>query len=145
MLLIPRFSRRESELMRSFTHQQTIAQSLHSSFSRLLIVGAQHSLAHSKTERMYVLHICSCVVYKRAPEVNIGKSSRNFPHADGTLMVKLRSQPPPAPIVSCYQGNKTNQWHPVFYLGRINIRYKVSHQLYEKYRCICYSGYRVWF
>ena len=103
MLLIPSFSRRESELMRSFRctlHiHRTIARSLHSSFSRSLTLGAQHAL-YNKTGRMYMLYIYSCVVYKRTCEVDIGKSSRNLPHAHRTLVITLRSQPPPAPIVS---------------------------------------------
>ena len=75
----------------------------------MFILGAQHSR----------------VVYERVCEVNIGTRSRNLPHADQTLMITLRSQPPPAPIV--FPGNKINQQHLVFYLAQIIIRYKVSH------------------
>ena len=73
MLLIPSFFlSRESELMWSY----------------------------NKTVRIYVLYICPRVMYERAREVNIGKSSRNLPHADRILVITLKSQPPPAPIVS---------------------------------------------
>ena len=63
-------------------------------------MGAQHSLAYNKTVPIYVLYICPRVMYERAREVNIGKSSRNLPHADQILVITLKSQPPPAPIVS---------------------------------------------
>ena len=82
MLLIPSFSRRESELMWSFKRtlhiHRTIAQSLHSNFSMPLILGAQHSLAHNKTGWIYVLYVCPRVVHKRA-HVSIGKSSKTCP------------------------------------------------------------------
>ena len=82
MLFRPSFSRRESELMWSFRctlHiHQTIAWSLWSSFRRSLKLGTQHSLAY-KTGQIHVLYICQRVMYKRACEVNIGKSSWNFP------------------------------------------------------------------
>ena len=62
MLLIPSFLRRESELMWSFKHtlhvHRIIARSLRCSLSRLLTLGAQHSLAYNKTVRIYVLYIC---------------------------------------------------------------------------------------
>ena len=104
MLLIPSFLRRESELMWSFRHtlhvHQIIARPLHCSLSRLLTSGAQHSVAYNKTVRIYVLYICPRVMYERAREVNIGKSSQNLPHTDRILVITLKSQPPPAPIVS---------------------------------------------
>ena len=104
MLLIPSFLSRESELMWSFKRtlhvHRIIARSLRCSLSRSLTLGAQHSLAYNKTVRIYVLYICPCVMYERAREVNIGKSSRNLPHADRILVITLKSQPPPAPIVS---------------------------------------------
>ena len=94
----------ESELMWSFKRtlhvHRIIARSLRCSLSRLLTLGAQHSLAYNKTVQIYVLYICSHVMYERACEVNIGKSSRNLPHADRILVITLKSQPPPAPIVS---------------------------------------------
>ena len=102
MLLIPSFLRRESELMWSFKHtlhvHRIIARSLRCSLSRSLTLGAQHSLAYNKTVRIYVLYICPHVMYERECEVNIGKSSRNLPHADRILVITLKSQPPPAPI-----------------------------------------------
>ena len=80
MLLIPSFLRKESELMWSFKctlHvHRIIARSLRCSLSRSLTLGAQHSLAYNKTVRIYVLYICPRVMYERACEVNIGKSSR---------------------------------------------------------------------
>ena len=86
MLLIPSFLRRESELMWSFKRtlhvHRIIARSLRCSLSRSLTLGAQHSLAYNKTVQIYVLYICPRVMYERACEVNIGKSSRNLPHAD---------------------------------------------------------------
>ena len=98
MLLIPSFLRRESELMwsseRTLHVHRIIARSLLCSLSRSLTLGAQHSLAYNKTVRIYVLYICPRVMYERAREVNIGKSSRNLPHAD-----------------------RMNQQHPVFYLA----------------------------
>ena len=104
MLLIPSFLRRESELMWSFKRtlhvHRIIARSLRCSLSRSLTLGAQHSLAYNKTVRIYVLYICPRVMYERACEVNIGKSSRNLPHADRILVITLKSQTPPAPIVS---------------------------------------------
>ena len=104
MLLIPSFLRRESELMWSFKRilhvHRIIARSLRCSLSRSLTLGAQHSLAHNKTVRIYVLYICPRVMYERAREVNIGKSSRNLPHADRIPVITLKSQPPPALIVS---------------------------------------------
>ena len=104
MLLISSFLRRESELMWSFKctlHvHRIIARSLHCSLNRLLTLGAQHSLAYNKTVRIYVLYICPPVMYERACEVNIGKSSRNLPYVDRILAITLKSQPPPAPIVS---------------------------------------------
>ena len=104
MLLIPSFLSRESELMWSFKRtlhvHRIIARSLRCSLSRSLTLGAQHSLAYNKTVRIYVLYICPRVMYERAREVNIGKSSRNLPHADRILVITLKSQPPPAPIVS---------------------------------------------
>ena len=104
MLLIPSFLRRESELMWSFKRtlhvHRIIARSLRCSLSRSLTLGAQHSLAYNKTVRIYVLYICPRVMYERACEVNIGKSSRNLPHADRILVITLKSQQPPAPIVS---------------------------------------------
>ena len=51
----------------------------------------QHSLAYNKTVRIYVLYICPRVMYERAHEVNIGKSSRNLPHADRILVITLKS------------------------------------------------------
>ena len=103
-LLIASFSRRVSEVMQSFRRtlhfHQNIARSLRSGNSRSLTLGAQHSLACNKTGRIYVLYVCPRVEYKTAREVNISKSSRNLPHADRTLVITLRSQPPPAPIVS---------------------------------------------
>ena len=104
MLLIPCFLRRESELMWSFKRtlhvHRIIARSLRCSLRRSLTLGAQHSLAYNKTVWIYVLYICPRVMYERACEVNIGKSSRNLPHADQLLVITLKSQPPPAPIVS---------------------------------------------
>ena len=104
MLLIPSFLRRESELMWSFKRtlhvHRIIARSLRCSLSRSLTLGAQHSLAYNKTVRIYVMYICPYVMYERAREVNIGKGSWNFPHADRILVITLKSQPPPAPIVS---------------------------------------------
>ena len=83
MLLIPSFLRRESELMWSFKRtlhvHRIIARSLHCSLSRSLTLGAQHSLAYNRTVRIYMLYICPRVMYERAREVNIGKSSRNCP------------------------------------------------------------------
>ena len=97
MLLIPSFLRRESELMWSFKRtlhvHRIIARSLRCSLSRSLTLGAQHSLAYNKTVRVYVLYICPRVMYERAREVNIGKSSRNWPHADRILVITLKSQP----------------------------------------------------
>ena len=92
MLLIPSFLRRESELMWSFKRtlheHRIIARSLRCSLSRLL---AQHSLAYNKTVWIYVLYICPRVMYESACEVNIGKSSRNLPHADRILVITLKS------------------------------------------------------
>ena len=83
MLLIPSFLRRESELMWSFKRtlhvHRIIARSLRCSLSRSLTLGAQHSLAYNKTVWIYMLYICPHVMYERACEVNIGKSSRNLP------------------------------------------------------------------
>ena len=82
MLLIPSFLSRESELMWSFKRtlhvHRIIARSLRCSLSRSLTLGAQHSLAYNKTVRIYVLYICPRVMYERACEVNIGKSSREL-------------------------------------------------------------------
>ena len=118
MLLIPSFLRRESELMWSFERtlhvHQIIAQSLCCSLSRLLTLGAQHSLAYNKTVRIYMLYICPRVMYERAREVNIGKSSRNLPHADRILVITLKSQPPPAPIISPRQQNESTT--PSFFI-----------------------------
>lgn len=44
------------------TINQTIAQSLGSSFSWLLTLGSQHLLAYNKTEQIYVLYIWPSVV-----------------------------------------------------------------------------------
>ena len=64
--------------MQSFRHtlhiHQTITQLLRSNFSRLLTLGALHSLLY-KTGQIYVLYICPRVLCKRAQEVNIGMSS----------------------------------------------------------------------
>ena len=104
MLLIPSFLRRESELMWSFKRtlhvHRIIARSLHCSLRRSLTLGALHSLAYNKTVRIYVLYICPRVMYERACEVNIGKSSRNLSHADRILVITLKSQPPLALILS---------------------------------------------
>ena len=113
-----------------------IARSLLCSLSRSLTLGAQHSLAYNKTVRIYVLYICPRVMYERTREVNIGKSSRNLPHADRILVITLKSQPPPAPI----EGSRMNQQHPVFYLAQEAIHYEASRQLDEHYLCICYNG-----
>ena len=95
MLLIPSFLSRESELMWSFNAHymptRIIARSLRCSLSRSLTLGAQHSLAYNKTVRIYVLYICPRVMYERAREVNIGKSSRNLPHADRILIITHES------------------------------------------------------
>ena len=99
ILLIASFSRRVSEV-RTLNFHQNIARSLRSNNSRSLKLGAQYSLTSNKTGRIYALHVCPRVEYKTAREVNISKSSRNLPHADRTLVITLRSQPPPAPIVS---------------------------------------------
>ena len=103
MLLIPSFLRRASELMWSFKRtlhvHRIIARALRCSLSRSLTLGAEHSLVY-KTVRIYVLYICPRVMYERAREVNIGKSSRNLPHADRILVITLKSERPPAPIVS---------------------------------------------
>ena len=119
MLLIPSFLRRESELMWSFKRtlhvHRIIARSLCCSLSRLLTLWAQHSLAYNKTVWIYVLYICPRVMYERACEVNIGKSSRNLPHADRILVITLKSQPPQHR--SYLQGSRMNQQHPVFYLA----------------------------
>ena len=120
MLLIPSFLRRESELMWSFKRtlhvHRIIARSLRCSLSRSLTLGAQHSLAYNKTEQIYVLYICPHVMYERACEVNIGKSSRNLPHADRILVITLKSQPHPQHR-SYLEGSRMNQQHPVFYLA----------------------------
>ena len=83
----------ESELMWSFKRtlhvHRIIARSLRCSISRLLTLGAQHSLAYNKTVQKYMLYICPRVMYERAREVNIGKSSRNLPHADRILVIKI--------------------------------------------------------
>ena len=111
MLLIPSFLRRESELMWSFKRtlhvHRIIARSLRCSLSRSLTLGAQHSLAYNKTVWIYVLYICPRVMYERACKVNIGKSSQNLPHADRILVITLKSQPPPAPIVSPRKQNES--------------------------------------
>ena len=82
MLLIPSFLSRESELIWSFKRtlhvHRIIARSLRCSLSRSLTLGAQHSLAYNKTVRIYVLYICPRVMYERAREVNIGKSSQEL-------------------------------------------------------------------
>ena len=105
MLLIPSFLRRESELMWSFKRtlhvHPIIARSLRCSLRRSLTLGAQHSLAYNKTVWIYMLYICPRVMYEGACEVNIGKSSSwNLPHAHRILVITLKSQPPPATIVS---------------------------------------------
>ena len=104
MLLIPSFLRRESRANVVFQTHITCPPN-HCSiitlqFKQVIDIGAQHSLAYNKTVRIYVLYICPRVMYERAREVNIGKSSRNLPHADRILVITLKSQPPPAPIVS---------------------------------------------
>ena len=119
MLLIPSFLRRESELMWSFKRtlhvHRIIARSLCCSLSRSLTLGAQHSLACNKTVRIYVLYICPRVMYERACEVNIGKSSRNLPHADRILVITLnRNHPQHRSYLQC---SRMNQQHPVFYLA----------------------------
>ena len=95
MLLIPSFLSRESELMWSFKRtlhvHRIIVRSLRCSLSRSLTLGAQHSLAYNKTVRIYVLYICPRVMYERACEVNIGKSSRNLPHADRGFIYNIMS------------------------------------------------------
>ena len=107
MLLTPSFLRREYELMWSFKRtlhvHRIIARPLRCSLSRSLTLGAQHSLAYSKTVRIYMLYICPCVMYERAREVNIGKHSRNLPHADRILVITLKSQPPPAEWINNIQ------------------------------------------
>ena len=116
MLLIPSFLRRESELMWSFKRtlhvHRIIARSLRCSLRRSLTLGAQHSLAYNKTVRIYVRYICPRVMYERAREVNIGKSSRNLPHADQIHVITLKSQ-----HQSYLQGSRMNQQHTVFYLA----------------------------
>ena len=96
MLLIPSFLRRESELMWSFKRtlhvHRIIARSLRCSLSRSLTLGAQYPLAYNKTMRIYVLYICPRVMYERAREVNIGKSSRNLHHVDRILVITFKSQ-----------------------------------------------------
>ena len=96
MLLIPSFLRRESELMWSSKRTLHVHRTLRCSLSRSLTLGAQHSLAYNKTVQIYVLYICPRVMYERACEVNIGKSSRNLPHADRILVITLKSQLPPS-------------------------------------------------
>ena len=112
MLLIPSFLRRE--LMWSFKRtlhvHQIIARSLRCSLSRSLTLGAQHSLAYNKTVRIYMRYICPRVMYERAREVNIGKSSRNLPHA----ITLNRNHPQHR---SYLQGSRMNQQHPVCYLA----------------------------
>lgn len=100
MLLIPRS---EPELMQSFREtlyiHQTISGSLCSNFRRSLTLGPQHSLTYDKTSWIYMQYICPHVVYERAQEVNIGINSWNLHHANWTLVITLRSQTPPAPIL----------------------------------------------
>ena len=83
------------------------ARSLRCSLSRSLTLGAQHSLAYNKTVRIYVLYICPLVMYERACEVNIGKSSRNLPHAD-RILVKHSNRNHPQHR-SYLQGSRMNQ------------------------------------
>ena len=68
----------EFELMWSFKRtlhvHRIIARSLRCSISRLLTLGAQHSLAYNKTVRIYVLYICPRVMYGRACEVNVSEN-----------------------------------------------------------------------
>ena len=47
-----------------------------------------------------ILYICPRVMYERAREVNIGKSSRNLPHADRILVITLKSQAPSTDRIS---------------------------------------------
>ena len=107
MLLIPSFLRRESELIWYFKRTLHV----HRIIARLLRCTNTHW--HTTRQCGYTCCIFAHVMYERACEVNIGKSSQNLPHADRILVITLKSQPPPAPIV--LQGSRMNQQHTVFY------------------------------
>ena len=93
MFLIPSFLRRESELW-SFKRTLHITESLldhYVAVKQVVDIGGPTLTGIQQDCRyMCCIFICPHVMYERACEVNIGKSSLNLPHADRILVITLK-------------------------------------------------------